>query len=180
MWRRARGRFCSRPLSGRGKKALLWASTFSSLPERKTLSLGSRGRFDPRASSGSSKPQLVLPAAPALRRRETSQELWHRGRRLRTGSRACAPSRRASPSRPRDILACEERYPLRLSGEDEWWAWMWSHGTRSLLEVVPGEEREALRRALVLELLAAATMTGCSTASWQRTCRTADDAADST
>ena len=49
-------------------------------------------------------------------------------------------------------LATEERYPLTFSDEEEWWRWMWSHGTRSLLEAVPGDQLEALKRALVREI----------------------------
>ena len=50
------------------------------------------------------------------------------------------------------MLGTEERYPLTFSDEEEWWAWMWSHGTRSLLEAVPGAQLEALKRALAREL----------------------------
>lgn len=51
-----------------------------------------------------------------------------------------------------DISATEEPYSLVFSDEEEWWAWMWSHGSRSLLEAVPGEKVEALREALAAEL----------------------------
>ena len=52
----------------------------------------------------------------------------------------------------RDISATEETYPLTFSNEDEWWAWMWSHGSRSLLEAIPGEKLPDLRQALAIEL----------------------------
>jgi O-methyltransferase / aklanonic acid methyltransferase len=51
-----------------------------------------------------------------------------------------------------DISATEEPYPLIFSDEEEWWAWMWSHGSRSLLEAVPDEKLVDLRQALAIEL----------------------------
>lgn len=51
-----------------------------------------------------------------------------------------------------DVSATEETYPLVFSDEDEWWAWMWSHGSRSLLEAVQEDTLEELRESLAAEL----------------------------
>jgi SAM-dependent methyltransferase len=42
----------------------------------------------------------------------------------------------------------EVRYPLVFRGEEEWWAWSWSHGTRTLFEAVAPARIEALRQEL--------------------------------
>jgi ubiquinone/menaquinone biosynthesis C-methylase UbiE len=53
-----------------------------------------------------------------------------------------------------DVVAREEACPLDFSGEEEWWAWMWSHGSRRLLEAVGEDRRPALKRALMAGLAA--------------------------
>lgn len=52
----------------------------------------------------------------------------------------------------RDITATQESCPLVFAGEDEWWTWMWSHGSRSLLEAVSEDQLESLKEALAAEL----------------------------
>jgi SAM-dependent methyltransferase len=42
----------------------------------------------------------------------------------------------------------EVPYQLVFRGEEEWWSWSWSHGTRALFEAVPTSRIDALRREL--------------------------------
>jgi ubiquinone/menaquinone biosynthesis C-methylase UbiE len=42
----------------------------------------------------------------------------------------------------------EDAFDLVFRDEEEWWRWMWSHGTRHLLEAVPSPRREDLKDAL--------------------------------
>lgn len=51
-----------------------------------------------------------------------------------------------------DITAIQETCPLDFGDADQWWDWMWSHGTRSLLERVPDQQLDSARRALTAAL----------------------------
>jgi ubiquinone/menaquinone biosynthesis C-methylase UbiE len=46
------------------------------------------------------------------------------------------------------ISTAERSWDLLFRDEEEWWRWMWSHGSRQLLEAVPRPRLEPLRRAL--------------------------------
>jgi SAM-dependent methyltransferase len=46
------------------------------------------------------------------------------------------------------LATTERSCDLRFRDEEEWWGWMWSHGSRQLLEAVPRARLEPLRRAL--------------------------------
>jgi O-methyltransferase/aklanonic acid methyltransferase len=46
------------------------------------------------------------------------------------------------------VEAVEETCPLDFADENEWWSWLWSHGTRSLFEAVPPDRLTNLREAL--------------------------------
>jgi ubiquinone/menaquinone biosynthesis C-methylase UbiE len=46
------------------------------------------------------------------------------------------------------VVACEDSCPLLFRDEEEWWSWMWSHGTRALLEAVPADRLGELKRTL--------------------------------
>lgn len=48
-----------------------------------------------------------------------------------------------------DTRMLEESCPLTFSDEAEWWAWLWSHGSRRLLEQVPKDQLAGLRDALL-------------------------------
>lgn len=50
------------------------------------------------------------------------------------------------------VEAIEDAFPLAFRDENEWWQWMWSHGSRALLEAVPEPRREELRTALMTSL----------------------------
>jgi ubiquinone/menaquinone biosynthesis C-methylase UbiE len=50
------------------------------------------------------------------------------------------------------IESRDEIYNLVFQDEEEWWRWVWSHGTRSLFEAVPTEKLTELRRQLFLGL----------------------------
>jgi ubiquinone/menaquinone biosynthesis C-methylase UbiE len=52
------------------------------------------------------------------------------------------------------VANSEHSCPLRFRDEEEWWLWMWSHGSRSLLEAVPRARREELKRTLFTGLRA--------------------------
>jgi hypothetical protein len=47
-----------------------------------------------------------------------------------------------------DVEGMEVTCPLEFRDEDEWWAWAWSHGSRSLFEAVPTPRLPELRKAL--------------------------------
>ncbi len=47
-----------------------------------------------------------------------------------------------------DVRGVEESCDLIFSGPDQWWSWMWSHGTRSLLEAAGPDRLEALKANL--------------------------------
>jgi SAM-dependent methyltransferase len=42
--------------------------------------------------------------------------------------------------------------PLEFQDAFEWWAWSWSHGTRSLFEAVPDGQRPALQQELFTKI----------------------------
>jgi ubiquinone/menaquinone biosynthesis C-methylase UbiE len=46
------------------------------------------------------------------------------------------------------VESCEDSCPLLFRDEEEWWSWMWSHGTRALLEAVPADQLDDLKRKL--------------------------------
>jgi SAM-dependent methyltransferase len=48
----------------------------------------------------------------------------------------------------REVETMEVTCPLQFNDANEWWAWTWSHGTRSLLERVPTASLPELRAAL--------------------------------
>jgi hypothetical protein len=48
-----------------------------------------------------------------------------------------------------DTRVLEEFCPLIFSDEAEWWAWLWSHGSRRLVEQVPEDQLAGLRDALL-------------------------------
>lgn len=47
-----------------------------------------------------------------------------------------------------DITAIQATCPLNFGDADEWWDWMWSHGTRSLLERIPNQRLNSARTTL--------------------------------
>jgi ubiquinone/menaquinone biosynthesis C-methylase UbiE len=46
------------------------------------------------------------------------------------------------------IAMREQRFGLLFRDEQEWWRWMWSHGSRRLLEAVPDARLDELKQAL--------------------------------
>jgi ubiquinone/menaquinone biosynthesis C-methylase UbiE len=48
-----------------------------------------------------------------------------------------------------DTTVLEESCPLIFSDEAEWWAWLWSHGSRRLVEQVPRDQLPRLQAALI-------------------------------
>jgi hypothetical protein len=46
------------------------------------------------------------------------------------------------------VAGTEDACPLLFRDEDEWWRWMWSHGSRTLLEAVQPARLEELKEAL--------------------------------
>lgn len=45
-----------------------------------------------------------------------------------------------------DVVVQAEDYEIELADEDEWWAWKWSYSLRGVLEQLPPERLERLRR----------------------------------
>jgi SAM-dependent methyltransferase len=45
-----------------------------------------------------------------------------------------------------DVTLQSETYDLAFSDADEWWGWVWSHGSRRLLESLNPEELDTYRR----------------------------------
>ena len=52
-------------------------------------------------------------------------------------------------SRFGDTVIVEESCPLIFSDEAEWWTWLWSHGTRLLVEQVPPDQLQTLKQELI-------------------------------
>jgi SAM-dependent methyltransferase len=48
-----------------------------------------------------------------------------------------------------DTMVVEESCPLIFKDEAEWWAWLWSHGSRRLVEQVPSDQLPRLQHALL-------------------------------
>jgi O-methyltransferase / aklanonic acid methyltransferase len=48
-----------------------------------------------------------------------------------------------------DTTVVEESCPLIFKDEAEWWAWLWSHGSRRLVEPVRSDELPSLQHALL-------------------------------
>jgi ubiquinone/menaquinone biosynthesis C-methylase UbiE len=46
------------------------------------------------------------------------------------------------------VRAAEDAFELVFRDEEEWWGWLWSHGTRRLLEAVPPTRQDELKQAL--------------------------------
>jgi ubiquinone/menaquinone biosynthesis C-methylase UbiE len=46
------------------------------------------------------------------------------------------------------VQSTEATFELVFRDEEEWWRWMWSHGTRRLLEAVPSTRRDELKHEL--------------------------------
>jgi O-methyltransferase / aklanonic acid methyltransferase len=46
------------------------------------------------------------------------------------------------------VATREESCALRFRDEEEWWSWMWSHGSRALLEAVDPDQLDKLKRTL--------------------------------
>ncbi|MEE8603385.1 class I SAM-dependent methyltransferase [Euzebya tangerina] len=45
------------------------------------------------------------------------------------------------------ISATEHRHLTRFADIEQWWEWVWSHGMRAALELVPARDHDALREA---------------------------------
>jgi SAM-dependent methyltransferase len=50
------------------------------------------------------------------------------------------------------VRSTEDAFELLFRDEEEWWRWMWSHGTRHLLEAVPSTRRDKLKQELCRHL----------------------------
>ena len=48
-----------------------------------------------------------------------------------------------------DTVIVEESCPLAFTDEAEWWTWLWSHGSRQLVEQVPRDQLRTLRKKLI-------------------------------
>jgi SAM-dependent methyltransferase len=48
-----------------------------------------------------------------------------------------------------DAVVAAESCPLIFKDEAEWWAWLWSHGSRRLVEQVPSDQVPRLEHALL-------------------------------
>jgi SAM-dependent methyltransferase len=48
-----------------------------------------------------------------------------------------------------DTMVVEESCPLIFKDEAEWWTWLWSHGSRRLVEQVRSDELPSLQHALL-------------------------------
>jgi hypothetical protein len=46
-------------------------------------------------------------------------------------------------------MVVEESCPLIFKDEAEWWAWLWSHGSRRLVEPVRSDELPSLQHAVL-------------------------------
>ncbi len=51
-----------------------------------------------------------------------------------------------------DVVFHEVTFPLRFASADEFWAWVWSHGSRRLLERIPQARLKELRHRLAAGL----------------------------
>jgi len=108
--------------------------------------------------------------------------VWHR-HLLEEFSDLEAVTDAFGPQELRDLLASsgltkvavkEEFYDLTFTDEEEWWRWSWSHGTRLLLNVIPGSRREDFRSAAFAELRGVQAREGVITATMRATLMRAD------
>jgi len=51
-----------------------------------------------------------------------------------------------------EVETASDACPLVFSSDEQWWRWIWSHGTRRLLETVPRARRDELKHALLCGL----------------------------
>ena len=60
-----------------------------------------------------------------------------------------------------DLQITREHHDVFVADADEWWTWKWSYSLRGLLEQLPPERTDELRRAAVPHLEALRTDAGC-------------------